>query len=111
MQLAFAKFVTDILPLLKAGAIAAANGIKFLLDASAFLVKNFKELSIIAGAAGLVLVLQNLIGVASALGTAVGGLTVFVKGLNLVMLLNPACLLYTSPSPRDGLLSRMPSSA
>ena len=25
--------------------------------------------------------------------------------------LNTACLLYTSPSPRDGLLSRMPSSA
>ena len=23
----------------------------------------------------------------------------------------PRCLLYTSPSPRDGLLSRMPSSA
>ena len=23
----------------------------------------------------------------------------------------PDCLLYTSPSPRDGLLSRMPSSA
>ena len=26
-------------------------------------------------------------------------------------LLNNGCLLYTSPSPRDGLLSRMPSSA
>ena len=25
--------------------------------------------------------------------------------------LSTACLLYTSPSPRDGLLSRMPSSA
>ena len=25
--------------------------------------------------------------------------------------INPGCLLYTSPSPRDGLLSRMPSSA
>ena len=25
--------------------------------------------------------------------------------------LDPICLLYTSPSPRDGLLSRMPSSA
>ena len=25
--------------------------------------------------------------------------------------INHACLLYTSPSPRDGLLSRMPSSA
>ena len=24
---------------------------------------------------------------------------------------SPLCLLYTSPSPRDGLLSRMPSSA
>ena len=24
---------------------------------------------------------------------------------------NISCLLYTSPSPRDGLLSRMPSSA
>ena len=31
----------------------------------------------------------------------------------MAMYLNPldACLLYTSPSPRDGLLSRMPSSA
>ena len=27
------------------------------------------------------------------------------------ILINNACLLYTSPSPRDGLLSRMPSSA
>ena len=25
--------------------------------------------------------------------------------------INESCLLYTSPSPRDGLLSRMPSSA
>src|SRR5665647_1323218 len=25
--------------------------------------------------------------------------------------MDPTCLLYTSPSPRDGLLSRMPSSA
>ena len=26
-------------------------------------------------------------------------------------IINSGCLLYTSPSPRDGLLSRMPSSA
>ena len=31
--------------------------------------------------------------------------------VNLYSLSNPICLLYTSPSPRDGLLSRMPSSA
>ena len=28
-----------------------------------------------------------------------------------VCVFNRTCLLYTSPSPRDGLLSRMPSSA
>ena len=31
--------------------------------------------------------------------------------LVLVIHLGMSCLLYTSPSPRDGLLSRMPSSA
>ena len=36
-----------------------------------------------------------------------------VKSLDKLIdnLLNHTCLLYTSPSPRDGLLSRMPSSA
>ena len=29
----------------------------------------------------------------------------------LIRCINRLCLLYTSPSPRDGLLSRMPSSA
>ena len=37
------------------------------------------------------------------------GIFVVVVGL-LLWFLN-GCLLYTSPSPRDGLLSRMPSSA
>ena len=32
------------------------------------------------------------------------------NGANTVSISN-TCLLYTSPSPRDGLLSRMPSSA
>ena len=31
--------------------------------------------------------------------------------LEIVSVVNKICLLYTSPSPRDGLLSRMPSSA
>ena len=39
----------------------------------------------------------------------------FERDLDMVRLdcvkLYPNCLLYTSPSPRDGLLSRMPSSA
>ena len=35
---------------------------------------------------------------------------VFSSWLTVLLLLH-ICLLYTSPSPRDGLLSRMPSSA
>ena len=31
--------------------------------------------------------------------------------LNIQVDITEPCLLYTSPSPRDGLLSRMPSSA
>src|SRR5664279_3987194 len=32
----------------------------------------------------------------------------FVASSGLVLVLHDTCLLYTSPSPRDGLLSRMP---
>mgnify|MGYP003302377745 CR=1 FL=1 len=34
-----------------------------------------------------------------------------IAGANMVLVDFHPCLLYTSPSPRDGLLSRMPSSA
>ena len=34
-----------------------------------------------------------------------------VENISLMPWLSLTCLLYTSPSPRDGLLSRMPSSA
>ena len=34
-----------------------------------------------------------------------------VAGVSLLAVEMLVCLLYTSPSPRDGLLSRMPSSA
>ena len=36
---------------------------------------------------------------------------VFVSGIGCAARFPYYCLLYTSPSPRDGLLSRMPSSA
>ena len=35
----------------------------------------------------------------------------FVSKVSFAIALCALCLLYTSPSPRDGLLSRMPSSA
>ena len=42
-----------------------------------------------------------------------GGLAAFqiILIVNVARSMAKACLLYTSPSPRDGLLSRMPSSA
>ena len=41
---------------------------------------------------------------------AIGGKLLKDMGFKSIVLLE-GCLLYTSPSPRDGLLSRMPSSA
>ena len=38
-------------------------------------------------------------------------LAIAIKEQAVCWSLGEACLLYTSPSPRDGLLSRMPSSA
>jgi hypothetical protein len=58
LQQAFGKFALDILPAIKAGAVAAANGLNALLDAASFLIANFKELLIVAGAAGVALALQ-----------------------------------------------------
>ena len=89
LQQAFGKFVLDILPAIKAGAVAAANGMNALLDASSFLIANFKELLIVAGAAGVALALQNLLGIAVALGTALGKATVAMKGFTAASLLNP----------------------
>ena len=55
-------------------------------------------------------------GVSTNVNTLTGTLDVQVESINLVdvggiQTLAYTCLLYTSPSPRDGLLSRMPSSA
>ena len=47
---------------------------------------------------------------ADKMGDKAGGMMEGLSGLTGGKL-DMGCLLYTSPSPRDGLLSRMPSSA
>ena len=42
---------------------------------------------------------------------AAGNTFVIAPGSKVLLATDGTCLLYTSPSPRDGLLSRMPSSA
>ena len=52
-------------------------------------------------------------GVGAAVGAAVGDVSGLMSTANIQSadLLATDCLLYTSPSPRDATLSRMPSSA
>ena len=57
--------------------------------------------------AGRLLFKSPLVGLLSALPTSI---FIFRGSLPLVSYINN-CLLYTSPSPRDTILSRMPSSA
>ena len=55
------------------------------------------------------IVVVSVVTVSSALGQT--SLDARRSQLNAVLQEEWDCLLYTSPSPRDGLLSRMPSSA
>ena len=77
-------------------------------------------LSIVFGLMGII---NFAHGIFYMLGAYAGWLTVHLTGsfwlallvapvtVGMVGVLVERCLLYTSPSPRDGLLSRMPSSA
>ena len=52
------------------------------------------------------LILVNAFSMEQTLGNVLFAVTFLITDI-----LSECCLLYTSPSPRDGLLSRMPSSA
>ena len=60
-----------------------------------------------------VIVKINAITCANVDGTNAAALSLWIDGVGTTVtgVTGTACLLYTSPSPRDGLLSRMPSSA
>ena len=70
-----------------------------------FLKRPSKDIDVVTVGSGIALAKL----VAKKLGKNVQ-VTVF-KNFGTAQLKHEGCLLYTSPSPRDGLLSRMPSSA
>ena len=55
--------------------------------------------------------LQQLCKMLNSMGAKISGISSNMLKIKGVKSLGGCCLLYTSPSPRDGLLSRMPSSA
>ena len=74
-------------------------------------IKNYKEVNAVNG---------FVVGVSGGIDSALTSTLCAMTGINTLCLNMPirqkeeqynSCLLYTSPSPRDGLLSRMPSSA
>ena len=79
--------------------------------------KKLQEIDVIGVTAGPGLIGGVLSGVMSAKGLAFGlgkpliGVNHLAGHALTPRMTHKVCLLYTSPSPRDGLLSRMPSSA
>ena len=77
--------------------------------------KDWKKLAKCAGIRAIKTVAQTAIatiGTVTVLGQIDTKLVISTSMLaGILSLLTSICLLYTSPSPRDGLLSRMPSSA
>ena len=87
--------------------------------------QEFKRLALLAGPLMTAQLAQMGMGVTDAVmaghygavdlaGVALAGSLmwpVMMLFMGCLQALTPTCLLYTSPSPRDGLLSRMPSSA
>ena len=72
------------------------------------LIKRFSALGLSASTAGVILNMQA----SNALAADFDWKQHSGKKIKLLLNKHPyTCLLYTSPSPRDGLLSRMPSSA
>ena len=65
-----------------------------------FIALAFFKMAVVTSSEGQIIGLTNF------------GNTIYASGLKWVIMLAPlACLLYTSPSPRDLSTSRMPSSA
>ena len=80
-------------------------------------IKLYKKIGVALMVLTVVTVLVSFLPVGVALGVVIALIVATVKGslvatyfMHLVEE-RKTCLLYTSPSPRDGLLSRMPSSA
>ena len=83
----------------KVSTIGNENSIQYIKDVSAVNIEDKTNL-------------QKLVEQSSLISTSVG--PKFVPEIAATIneySLSDSCLLYTSPSPRDGLLSRMPSSA
>ena len=79
-----------------------------VVRSDAELVEANSKLGVIAGLTGFVAIIPAAL---IQLTPARGWGTLVYSGALFAYALASACLLYTSPSPRDGLLSRMPSSA
>ena len=97
------------------------HGIKVTPIAKSKLIGELSTNKVVAAAVAANPALKSVLGKATGLINSSNNLPELQNNLgkivNLIKTQNPqlaqavACLLYTSPSPRDGLLSRMPSSA
>ena len=88
---------------------AAANGVPVSLVHRVIMRESkYNPRAVSKGNYGM---MQIRLGTARAMGYTGGAAGLLDPETNMTYAVKYLCLLYTSPSPRDGLLSRMPSSA
>ena len=90
-----------------------ANGVIYTFLGTAFLTIKPYKIKWMSHTDGCILLLLGFILLTWTLENRIIYLVGFVFGLSVTLfaILYMGCLLYTSPSPRDATLSRMPSSA
>ena len=99
LQIAFAEFVTDILPALVEAAKAAAAAIKGLLDFAAILVANFEELASTALVLGSAIGTAGLVKASMAAGSAMNVLKLALFDVKLAVAGLGKALLFLTANP------------
>ena len=105
LQLAFAEFITDILPALTVAAKIAAKALEIIMEVSAFLVKHFDDIAVVAGVLGTAIGTAGLVKSVGLAGGALNGLKLILFDVKLAIAGVGKALVFLAANPVVLLIS------